>query len=307
MATTPKHPGTSRPNGSFLGLTTVDVIFGFDRYPIEDTKNTARHYTVAAGGPASNAAVVFSYLGGMARLVSSLGKSPFSAIARADLAGRGVQHIDLTPDRDADPALSAITIAEDSGSRTILTSPAIDDDSPGLFNNPDELGAIVTRADILLLDGHRTSLAVDAARLARSAGVPVILDGDLYRPNLESLFPLVDMVIFGKSFTVPGNETAVNIFAYLGSFGIKHMIATHGHNPIVFMTDGVLGRAPVDSVMVVDTLGAGDFFHGAFCYNFAVHRDIDRAIRFGAKVAARSVASFGTRHWMTQHEPSSFE
>jgi sugar/nucleoside kinase (ribokinase family) len=294
------------PRGLFVGLTTVDIVFAFDRYPDEDTKNTARQYTIAAGGPASNAAVVFSYLGGAAQLVSSLGRSSISDIARSDLVRHGVRHVDITENREREPALSAIAIAGNNGSRTIFTSPAIDDELAGPFCKED-VSAYVAGVDILLLDGHQTKLATCIAHQAKDGGVAVVLDGDLYRPNTEELLPLIDIVIFGKSFTVPGRTSNREAFKYFESFGIKHVIATHGEKLIEFVSDGVFGGMEVDEVSVVDTLAAGDFFHGAFCYSYSTGRDIQRALKFAARVASRSVTRFGTRDWMKEHEPSGFE
>jgi sugar/nucleoside kinase (ribokinase family) len=115
--------------GLFVGLSTVNIIYGVDSFPVEDTKTTARGYCIAAGGPASNAAVAFAYLGGDARLVSALGTGVVAELARRDLSACGVAHLEIDEKRRADPALSAIVVSTAVGSRTILNSPAIDDDS----------------------------------------------------------------------------------------------------------------------------------------------------------------------------------
>lgn len=289
------------PKGAFVGLTTVDMIFGFDTYPSEDTKNAARQYSIAAGGPASNAAVVFSYLGGEAHLISSLGKNRISDIARKDLARHGVRHTDITGNSEREPVLSAVAIAESSGSRTIFTSPFIDDVT-GPFGR-EEASAYVDGIDILLLDGHQMKLATSIARQAKEDGVAVVLDGDLYRKNMEEVLPFVDIAIFGKSFTVPSTTSNRGAFEYFQSFGVKHVIATNGEKPIEFISDGVLGSVGINEVSVVDTLAAGDFFHGAFCYSYSISRDIQRALKFASGVATRSVTKFGTRDWMGEREP----
>jgi sugar/nucleoside kinase (ribokinase family) len=47
-------------------------------------------------------------------------------------------------------------------------------------------------------------------------------------------------------------------------------------------------------IKAVDTLGAGDIFHGAFCH-YILQQDFPTALSNAAKVAARSCESFGTR------------
>jgi sugar/nucleoside kinase (ribokinase family) len=294
-----------RVRGSFVGLTTVDIIFGVTTYPVEDTKNTARQYTAAAGGPASNAAVVFSYLGGEARLLSRLGKSSIAAIARSDLARYGVTHIDLDPLSETDPPLSAIITSASHGSRTICTSPAIDDELPGIMCEESEI-AFAVAADIVLLDGHQAKVASYFARQARQRGTIVVLDGDLCGPDIGDLLPLVDIVIFGRTFAIPQVQGIRGAFEYLTSFGVKHVVATQGAGPIEFVSDDVWGTMEAEKATAVDTLAAGDFFHGAFCYSYCRNRDLQQALRFAARVAGSSVASFGTRQWMDNHEPTAF-
>lgn len=229
-----------------------------------------------------------------------------SDIARNDLLGQGICHVDIAAPIERDLALSVVAIAKNKESRTVFTSPAIDDDLTSLVEEK-EVSAYVAGVDVLLLDGHQMKSATQIARQARVAGVVVILDGDLYRPGIEALLPLVDIAIFGKSFVVPNRADKREIFEFLGSFGINYVIATDGPKPIEFVCAGVLGRIEVEQVSVVDTLAAGDVFHGAFCYSYSINHDVLQALKFAARVASRSVTRFGTRDWMREFKPSSFE
>ena len=56
---------------------------------------------------------------------------------------------------------------------------------------------------------------------------------------------------------------------------------------------GALRRMPVFAVEAVDTLGAGDIFHGAFALALAEGRDEVAAMRFGAAAAALKCTRFG--------------
>ena len=46
----------------FVGLTTVDIQFFTDFYPKENSKTKATNHAFFAGGPATNAAIIFSKL-----------------------------------------------------------------------------------------------------------------------------------------------------------------------------------------------------------------------------------------------------
>jgi sulfofructose kinase len=50
---------------------------------------------------------------------------------------------------------------------------------------------------------------------------------------------------------------------------------------------------PAFAVEAVDTLGAGDTFHGAFALALAEGRDIQAAMRFAAAAAAIKCTRFG--------------
>lgn len=295
------------PRGLFLGLTTVDIIFGLEKYPEEDSKSRAKRLVIAAGGPATNAAVIFSRLGGDPVLYSSLGKSSIAEIAGIDLVMQGVKHEDIAENIiNVKPAISAIVISEENGSRTIFTTPqSYSELSGAAFGSED----IIEPAgfDILLLDGHEEPLAVNVARKAKDSGTAIVLDGDCFRPAMINFLPFVDIVIYGKSFAVPGIREEDDIFKYLESFGIRNIIATHGGDSVEFLVNGNRGRFNVEPVKVVDTLAAGDFFHGAFCYFYSIGHDIIQSLKLAMKVAGLSVTMFGTRDWLKECDLSGFK
>eukprot|EP01052_Picozoa_sp_SAG31_P046140 SAG31_NODE_8703_length_1402_cov_1.525710_1_plen_131_part_00 len=59
--------------------------------------------------------------------------------------------------------------------------------------------------------------------------------------------------------------------------------------------DGRLLRMPTPSVRVVDTLSAGDVFHGAFAYAVAMGKSVAAAAELGCVSAALKCSRFGGR------------
>lgn len=285
-------------SGLFLGLSTVDLLFAIPSYPKEDSKSVATRYVAAAGGPATNSAVVFAALGGRARLLSSVTDEGIGSIALADLRVHGVEHYPLALLQPAPNVLSTIVINESNGSRTIFTTPSIHSDASFALNAA-RLPELIAGSDVLMLDGHQVALAAEAARIAHDLHVPVVLDGDLYRDGVEQLLPLVDAVIFGKTFKMPGCAGAEEIIDRMRSAGVRQIAATQGGDPIIFASEGRSGIIPVRAVKPLDTLAAGDFFHGAFCFDFCAGRDFETALRFASDIATRSVESWGPREWLS--------
>lgn len=71
--------------GLFVGMTTLDLIYLSQRYPQANQKVVAQDYLTVAGGPATNAAVGFSYFGNRGKLLSVLGQHSLTQLVKADL------------------------------------------------------------------------------------------------------------------------------------------------------------------------------------------------------------------------------
>ncbi|MDX3094346.1 PfkB family carbohydrate kinase [Streptomyces sp. ME02-6991-2B] len=283
----------------FVGLCTLDVVTLVDHVPAPNEKLTARAQTVAAGGPATGAAATFAHLGGEAVLLTAFGGHPLAGTIDADLAALGVDVINLTADSPEPPAVSAILVTAGTGDRAVASTNA----APGAaVSPPGDLSVLVGDADVVLVDAHHPALAVPAARLARAAGVPTLLDAGSWRPATPALLPYVDVAVCSADFRPPGTATPAEVLAFLRDAGVRWTAVTRGPAPIIRPD----GQIPVPAITsVVDTLGAGDVLHGALAHHLAAHvttrltpSGFDAALHRAATIASRSCATFGTRAWM---------
>lgn len=274
----------------FVGLTTVDLAYAVDAYPAEDTKTRARDQFLGAGGPAANAAVACATLTGGARLLTAVGRHPLTALIRDDLRAHGVELVDTTPGRTDPPPISSIVVAAGAGTRTIVSLDGSGIEAP--FDH--EFAELVREAPVVLVDGHHIELALGIARVARDAGIPVVLDGGRWKPDHARLLPLVDIAICSTSFAPPDAE---DVFDHLHRIGVQAVAVTRGQQPIRYSADGIRGEIAVGDVDGADTLGAGDILHGAFCAYHSRGHDFADALTRAAAVATLSCRSFGTRAW----------
>jgi sugar/nucleoside kinase (ribokinase family) len=67
--------------------------------------------------------------------------------------------------------------------------------------------------------------------------------------------------------------------------------------PIKYLSQGKSDAINVPNIQPTDTLGAGDIFHGAFCY-YILQENFSLALEKAASIAAKSCKYFGTRRWM---------
>ncbi|HEY9698569.1 MAG TPA: sugar kinase [Trichocoleus sp.] len=279
--------------GLFIGLITLDLLYLTQHFPDRNQKIVALDYEVAAGGPATNAAVTFSYLGGAATLMGVLGAHPIRELILADVQQWGVTIADLHPERPDPPPTSSILVTEATGERAVISLNAVKSQVAADAIANQALSGI----EIVLIDGHQITVGQTIARQAKAKQIPVVIDGGSWKPGFERILSEVDYAICSANFQPPGCETIDSVFAYLESLQIPHIAITQGEQPILYRSQGKSGEMAVPVIQPVDTLGAGDIFHGAFCH-FILHSEFTEALAQAANIAAQACQQFGTRAWM---------
>ncbi len=286
-------PETQLDRGLFIGMVTLDLIYLVDRPPPPNQKIVASDSTIAAGGPATNAAVAFGHLGKQAIVLGTLGSHPITQLILADLQRCGVTLIDLNPTHTEPPPVSSIMVTETTGERAVVSINAVKTQAIADRIPNDVLESV----SIVLIDGHQMDVGRAIATQARSQGIPVVVDGGSWKPGFETVLPLADYVICSANFHPPGCKTTADVMAFLQALGIPHLAITQGQQPLLYWTAQQTGHMEVPIVKAIDTLGAGDLFHGAFCHAI-LQEDFRGALAIAANVAAQSCQYFGTRRWM---------
>ncbi len=292
-------------NGLFIGLTTLDLIYLANSPPQNNEKLVALDYTVAAGGPATNAAVTFNYLGNTATIFAVVGSHPMTQLIHSDLENYQINIIDLEPTNQNSPPVSSIIVTQRTGERAVISINAVKT-SATTQAIPINVIENIDIFDIILIDGHQMEVGYDIAQLAKAKNIPVVLDAGSWKPGFEEILPFVDYAICSANFYPPNCYTNEEVFTYLRKIKIPHIAITHGGNPIEYLIPdfslntkklGIRSLIDVPSIQPVDTLGAGDIFHGAFCH-YILHENFLEALSLSAKIAAYSCQFFGTRRWM---------
>ena len=278
----------------FLGLTTVDIIYEVKRLPELNEKIVAIKHEMHGGGPATNAAITCAFLGGKATLVSAVGEHSLSPIVRNELDSLHVTHIDLSPEAHDPPPISSILVTAETGERAIISAHATRAKIPAEQFDV----AVLNQCSLLLVDGHQMECALSAAKLAKTQGVPVVLDGGSWKQGTDELLGFVSYAICSADFHPPGIAGLREMIDYLLQKGSEAVAITRGADPILWATRSGQGEVRVPRVRATDTLGAGDIFHGAFCYYLMNSNSFQEALEQAAKVAAYSCGFFGTRAWM---------
>jgi len=301
----------ARPRGVFIGLSTLDVVHRVKTLPASNMKATATRQDIAAGGPALNAAVTFAALGGEATLVSYIGDSAAAQVAKEDLHSCRVNLVDLAPPAFTLP-VSSVVVEDLSGNRQIVSTDATTATDRPAVDVPDHaLRDMLDDCDIALFDGHHHSVALPIAEhLAARTATPMILDAGRWKPGMRQLIPLMSDVVCSADFRLGTQYNKDDLLQDLLRMGVRMAAVTNGAAPVRWATDTATGTVAAEKTEVVDSLAAGDVFHGAYAFarsaGCRVPDDglVPAHLSFATHIAALKCAHLGTRSWLTQLHPA---
>ena len=288
------------PAALFAGLSTVDIVQLVERLPAANEKVVSLDFLVAAGGPAANAAVAFAHCGGTATLATALASHSLTGLIVADLEAAGV-HVRQQATYDGPPITASILVTRETGERAVISPAAMQRTLTAAHFPATSLDGVKA----VLIDGYFGEIAVPLAAQAREHGIPVLLDAGSHKPHTDELLAHVDIAVVSEDFAPPGiNADPVSVLSYLADHGVAYGAMTRGARAIVFRAPQTRGAIPVEPVDVADSLGAGDFFHGALAYAIAhgglVEESFPHQLGWASRVAGASLGSFGTRAWLAR-------
>lgn len=262
--------------GLFVGLCTKDIVFYTNGIPKANHKSKTEDFSVYIGGPAANAAITYALLGGDATLATCLGNSAESQAMIKEMEAYGVTVLNYS-DYDTLPNMASIFVSDD-GKRTIISG-----QHPFAVNCKFDLEMY----DFALFDCNQQEISLDI--LHKLKDKTIVLDAGSWKANIGKFLQRADIIISSEDFR---SEEEYDIFEM--EYNAGHKVITRGERPILYNGKEI----PVERVDAVDTLGAGDVFHGAFCYAyFEEERECEEALLYASKVAGISVKYRGPREW----------
>lgn len=279
-----------------VGALTLDTILRVDRLPATQGKLMASDGIQIASGMASSAACAAQRLGAEASLWASAGDDKTGDLLVSGIAAEGVDCSFVRHVPGGRSALSAILV-DAQGERIIV--PYYD---PATQADPQDLTfSIANRFDAVMVDVRWPGAAALALEAARQAGIHAILDADIAPlPVLERLLPLASHIVASEPAAMllcPDASDAADacrqLFQRTGVF-----VAVTGGSAGTWWLEGegqAVRHIAAPKITAVDTLAAGDVFHGAFAVALAEEMPFETAFRFASAAAAIKCTRFGGR------------
>ncbi len=278
-----------------VGVNTVDLLAVVGDYPAPDSKHQLRSYTELPGGETATALTACARLGWRTRYVGRFGHDDRgrAALAALECAGVDLSACDIAP--AAQPV--SVILVDTLGRRTVLWSR----DSSLNLVTANIAREVVTSGRILLVDAHQPDAAVHAARYARSAGIPSVLDIDATGLGQDTLLGAIDIIVtsatFPEAFTGKrGLGAALSDLARRFQPGL--VCATLGRQGSLAIVNGEETRTAGFEVPVVDSTGAGDAFRGGFIAGWLAAGStpsVDTVLTYANAVGALSCRRLGAR------------
>ncbi len=265
------------------GLIAADLVFDVDAFPVKGSKHRAGGARLITGGGALNAASAIAALGGVASLAGVVGDDMFGDFLRRAIHDRGIDDRYLTTVTGAGTSCSANLISPDED-RTIINHR---DGSltPDLADLPANFPF-----DAALVDTRWAEGAAHVVAAARKAGKPAVVDA-------EAPVALARTALEGASHVVFSEQGLADFAGACDGAALARATTqlsgwcavTRGGAPVLSHDGQRLSQHPVFPAVALNTLGAGDVWHGAFALALARQMPEPDAVRFANAAASLKV------------------
>jgi ribokinase len=292
-----------------VGSINTDFVVRTGRIPRPSETVLGHGFRTFAGGKGANQAVAIAKLGYPVALVGKLGQDRLGDDLLAGLVSAGV-HCD-TVERAPSPSGVALITLEMSGENSIVVAPGANAElTPQDIERHSDL---IRSAGMLLLQLEVPLRTVEAAcRIAKAAGVPVMLDPAPATALPPSLLQQVTWLtpnesearpVLGEAGAITNTEEARRTAERLLAHGVSNILLKMGARGSFLATAAGLREAvPAVSVRATDSTAAGDAFNGAFAVALMEGSTPLVAARYASAAAAISVSREGAQRSMPTAE-----
>jgi sugar/nucleoside kinase (ribokinase family) len=283
-----------------LGQSSIDHVALVEGLPAFATKEPLLAYERLPGGQVATAILAAARLGLRGAFLGSVGDDEASLAVLAPLRRAGVDVSGVRVRAGTPTQLAIILVDRESGERTVLWYR-----DPRLRLSSGELRREeIVRGRALHLDAGDPDASAWAGKVAREAGIPVLLDADGSGPGVDALLATVDFPIVSRQFAEKhfGTRSVREALRGLVAAGARMGVVTLG-------SQGALARlgereieSPAFRVEARDTTGAGDVFHAAFAWALLEGLAPERVLAAANAAAALNCCALGAQGGLPTRE-----
>jgi sulfofructose kinase len=274
------------------GIAVQDIVMRVENFPAPGTKVSASEFVITGGGCAANAAVAVARLDGRVAFAGPLGASDDHVSNRilSDLTKEGVDCSGVVRVAGGTASVSLILL-DASGEKTIATRRGTN-----LGNTlPEDSAKLVADVDAVLVDNRFPKFVMEVCQAAKRRKIPIVIDLDQTTTVDDPLLALGTHVV-SSAEALHGTTGLQDYGAGLKKLAehISGFLAiTDGPHGVYWLDNGNIRHMPAFKVKAIDSLAAGDAFHGGFTQALVEGRELPDMLRFASATAALKCTKFG--------------
>ncbi|WP_262048209.1 sugar kinase [Bradyrhizobium sp. Bra78] len=286
-------PPETAPRILCIGIPVRDLTFRVEAVPARGSKANATHLAEICGGNALNAAIAIARLGGRVTFTGPMGDpgETSSSFILERMAAEGIETAHIVRMPRLTTPVSAILI-DPSGERTLTIFR-----DPGLWSvKLPDADVLLTDCTAVLVESRCAAFATSLCNEARRRGIPVIVGVDRAMTRTDDLLRAASHLLFASEQVreTAGVADDGKALKRLAGLTPAFLAATRGPRGTIWLNEaGEFEETTAFPVEAIDTLGAGDVFHGAFTLRLAEGGDTREALRFAAAAAALKCTRHG--------------
>ena len=282
------------------GLAVLDHVFQLPTIPKTPVKSFASNYIQVGGGNAATAAVALNRAGGQAVYWGRVGDDHNGNLILAELEEFGVDVLDVLRMPGVKSGVSSVLI--DSSGERLITNYS----DPQLIGNANWLPLErLKESSAVLTDLRWHEGAIKTLNRARQLGIPAVLDADLAPEGLnEEIIRNATHVLFSQPALqeFAAGKSIDKALHHAEELSQGWVGVTEGSAGTRWLEKGSLRHFPAFKVKAVDTLGAGDVFHGIFALSLAEGNTEENSVCWASAAAALYCSRSGGRKSIPKRE-----
>ncbi|MDD4797782.1 MAG: carbohydrate kinase family protein [Eubacteriales bacterium] len=270
----------------------MDFAVHIDKLPTQKDEGARIQQTSwQGGGNVASAVAAVGQLGGTGSMMGIVGDDDYGRFLVEDFRYYNIDTSHMIP--DGRNAFSLVLSDDVTRGRNIIGRR-----STGRPYQVQDLDAdFIARHKVLHLE-RADAVGRAAAKIMHEAGGLVAFDGGGYADDTQAMLGEIDIFIGSEFYyrKLFGDSTAYEKnLADVRALGTRIVVFTLGEKGAVVSWQGGYAFVPGFTVDVVDTVGAGDVYHGAYIYAVTHGMDPVEATRFSNAVSAIKCTSIGGR------------
>jgi sulfofructose kinase len=283
---------SERPKILCSGIAVQDIVMRVQDFPAPGTKVAASAFIITGGGCAANAAVTIARLDGHVAFAGPLGGSA-DAVSNRILSDLQKERVDCGGVERVDGGIASVSLIllDATGEKTIATRRGVN-----LGNTlPRDAAKLVADVNAVLVDNRFPEFVTAVCRAAHARGIPIVIDLDQATNLDDPLLALGTHVVASAEalLGMAGSSDYKQALKALAEHLSGFVAITDGPKGVYWLEGGELRHLPAFKVDVIDSLAAGDAFHGGFTLALVEGRALPDMLRFASATAALKCTKFG--------------